>query len=61
MKAYVIITGALFGLLTVAHIVRVVTENPRLATEPFFVLVTLLTAGLCLWALQLVLRSRKAR
>jgi hypothetical protein len=61
VRAYVIITGALFGLLTIAHVVRIFAENGRLATEPFFVLITLLTAGLCLWALRLVLQSHKAR
>ena len=61
MKAYLIITGALFGVVTISHIARIVTENPRLATQPFFLLVTLLTTGLCLWALRLLLSSRKAR
>jgi hypothetical protein len=61
MKAYVITTGALFGLLTIAHIVRIVAENPRLATDPFYILITMLTAVLCVWAFYLVRRSSKAQ
>ena len=60
MKAYLITTGALFGLLTVAHIVRVIMENPGLVRDPFYVLITLLTAVLCGWAFYLVRKSSKA-
>lgn len=49
MKAYVMTTGAAFGLLTLAHIWRVV-EEPHLATDPLFVLITLAAAALCGWA-----------
>ena len=38
MKAYVITTGAVFGLLTVAHLFRIVTENRHLATDPVYLL-----------------------
>ena len=34
MKAYVMTTGAVFGLITLAHVLRVVAEGPRLATIP---------------------------
>jgi len=57
MKAYVMTTGAVFGLITVAHIWRVFAESPRLATEPWFVLLTVATAALFLWALRLLWRS----
>ena len=50
MKAYVMTTGAVFGLITLAHVLRVVAEGPRLATDPFFVLLTVLSTALCLWA-----------
>ena len=59
MKPYLVITAAVFGLITVAHIWRIVAENPRLALEPWFVLLTLAAAGLCLWALRLLWRSRR--
>lgn len=54
MKAYVITTGAVFGLITLAHIVRIFGEGSRLAKDPWFVLLTLITAGLCFWAWRLV-------
>ena len=56
MKAYIITTGVIFGLITVAHIMRFVMEGSRLATEPVFILLTLLSAALCVWAWQLLRR-----
>ena len=50
MKAYVMTTGAIFGLITLAHLLRVMSEGPRLATDPFFILLTVAAAALCLWA-----------
>ena len=49
MKAYIITTGAVFGLITVAHIWRAFLE-PHLAKEPWFILFTLIALALCLWA-----------
>jgi hypothetical protein len=60
MKAYVITTGAVFGLLTLAHIWRVIEEGPRLATQPWYVLITVAAAALCLWALRLLWRSPRS-
>jgi hypothetical protein len=54
MKAYVMTTGALFGLLTLAHLLRMITESRRLATDPWYVLITVVTAALCLWAWRLL-------
>ena len=48
------ITGAVFGLITVAHLVRIVAEGPHLMTEPGWVLLTLAAAGLCVWAWRLL-------
>jgi hypothetical protein len=56
MKAYVITTGSVFGLITLAHILRVIAEGPRLASEPWYILLTAAAAGLCMWAFKLVLR-----
>ena len=39
MKTYVIVTGTVFGLLTVAHVWRIV-EEPHLARDPWFMLFT---------------------
>lgn len=49
-------TGALFGLLTLAHIWRVIEEGPQLAREPWYVLITITAAALCLWAWRLLRR-----
>jgi len=54
MKAYVLTTGAVFGLLVVAHIWRVVEEGPALAKEPSYIAITLAAAALCLWAWRLL-------
>ncbi|MBA2707900.1 MAG: hypothetical protein H0U59_08870 [Gemmatimonadaceae bacterium] len=50
MKAYVATTGVVFGLLTLAHLWRVVAEDRNLATDPWYVLITVAAAGLSLWA-----------
>lgn len=58
MKAYVLTTGTLFGVLTLAHILRMITEDPHLATDPWYLLITLVAAALCLWAGLLLRRKR---
>jgi hypothetical protein len=60
MKAYVMTTGVLFGLLTVVHVWRVFAEGPRLASDPWYVLITLAAAALCLWAWRLLRLSTRA-
>jgi hypothetical protein len=56
MKSYVMTTGAVFGLLTLAHIARAFAEGPRLATDATFVLITVAAAALCIWACRLLRR-----
>jgi hypothetical protein len=53
----VAVTGVVFGLLVAAHLWRVAAESPALASQPDFIVITLLSAGLCGWAIWL-LRSR---
>jgi len=60
MKAYVMTTGGLFGLLVVAHIWRVIEEGPGPAKDPFFILITVAGAALCLWAWQVLRRMPRA-
>lgn len=50
MKAYVMTTGSLFGLLVLVHVWRAVEEGPQLATRPEYVVVTVLAAAMCFWA-----------
>ena len=56
MRAYVITTGLVFFLLMVAHIWRVFLER-HLATDPFFVVATVVAAALAIWAVVLLRRS----
>lgn len=60
MKAYLITTGTVFGLITVAHVWRTIAEGPRLATDPLFLLLTLFSAALCLWACRLLRRGSRS-
>ncbi|MDA1232361.1 MAG: hypothetical protein O2856_16435 [Planctomycetota bacterium] len=50
MRAYILTIGIIFALITLAHVARFVLENPRLITGPVLMLLTVLTAGLCVWA-----------
>ena len=59
MKAYVTITGVLFALITVAHILRIAYAEPRLARDPGYLLLTALAAGLAIWAARLVWRGSR--
>ncbi len=59
MKAYVITSGGIFGLLTIAHLLRIAVENRHLATDPGYILITLLSATLCVWACCVLRRSNR--
>jgi hypothetical protein len=54
VRTYVLITGFIFGLIVVAHLWRVVVETPHFHAD--FVLLTMLAAALCGWAVRLLLR-----
>ncbi len=58
MRTYVITTGVVFGLLTVAHVARMIAEKPGLAEEPWYLAITAASAALCVWAFVVVRRSR---
>jgi len=60
LKTYVMTTGAIFGLLTLAHIWRVIEET-HLATDPGYLLITVTAAALCLWAGRLLWLARGGR
>ncbi|HEY3582531.1 MAG TPA: hypothetical protein VGK82_18390 [Pyrinomonadaceae bacterium] len=49
MKAYIITSGAIFALITIAHIVHIAMET-HVLREPFFLILTLLAAALSIWA-----------
>lgn len=54
MKAYLMTSGTLFGLITLAHLLRIVMESRHLAADPWFLLTTVAAGGLCLWAWRLL-------
>jgi ABC-type cobalamin transport system permease subunit len=62
MKAYLITTGTLFGILAVAHVARTVAESRRLTTDAGFLLegpgIGIVAAALSVWAWRLLRRSR---
>jgi hypothetical protein len=60
MKAYVITTGAVFGLLTVVHVWRAIDEGPHLTTDPWYIGITAASAVLCLWACRVLWRAPRA-
>lgn len=55
MRIYVAITGAVFGLLTIAHLWRIFAEGTQIL-DPWWVGITLIAGGLCLWAVRLLTR-----
>jgi hypothetical protein len=58
MRAYVTTTGFLFGVLALIHVWRAIEEGASLATNPWFVLMTLLAAALSIWAFRLLRVTR---
>ncbi len=56
MKAYIITSGGIFGLITIAHLARIIVETRHLMTEPIFFVLTLAAAGLFGWAMFLLRR-----
>ena len=59
MKIYLALTAALFGLLTVLHFWRMVQERGNLARDPWFLIITLVSAALCFWAVRLLVVARR--
>ncbi len=59
MKTYVLMTGILFGAITLAHVWRAIVEGPALATNPWYILITVAAAALSLWAWRLLRRPRR--
>lgn len=57
-EAYVLTTGVLFGVLTLAHVWRMVEER-QMATEPWYLVITAATAVLSIWAWRLVRRTER--
>jgi len=54
MRAYVMTSGAIFGLVVLAHLLRIAAEGPQLMRDPWYVLLTALAAALCAWAVRIL-------
>jgi hypothetical protein len=59
MKSFVMTVGIVFALIVIAHIARIAVE-PRLASDPWFWLTTILAAALSAWAWRLLRAARKS-
>jgi len=61
MKAYLVVSGVLFGLVGIAHLLRLFVEGHALS-DPWFlahnVALFLVGGGLAVWALRLLMRHR---
>jgi hypothetical protein len=61
MKAYVAVSGGLFGLVGIAHLLRLFVEREALSDPEFIaynLALFLFGGGLAAWALQLLRRLR---
>jgi len=58
VKAYVLTTGILSGLLAVVHVWRMIVE-PNLSGEAWFILATVGPAALAIWAWPVLRRVGK--
>jgi hypothetical protein len=61
MKAYLIVTGTIFGLVGIAHLLRLFVEGHSLS-DPWFLgsnlALLVVGGGLATWATRLVIRLR---
>lgn len=53
-------TGAVFSLITLAHIWRMIAEGSHLAADPSYLLLTAAAAVLGVWAWRLLRRSARS-
>ena len=60
MKLYIITSGLIFALIAVAHIARMATESIHVLREPLFLVLTLIAAGLSIWAFVVLRRVRSS-
>ncbi|HEV8214768.1 MAG TPA: hypothetical protein VGP95_03005 [Gemmatimonadaceae bacterium] len=57
MKAYLVTTATLFGLIAVLHGWRVFEERSSLARDPWFLIITVIAAVLAGWGISLLRRG----
>jgi hypothetical protein len=56
MRRYLIVSGALFGLLALVHLARLAMEGAGPLGSPFFIVITIVAAALATWAVLLLRR-----
>ena len=54
MKAYVITTGIVFGLIVAAHIARLAFEGLGPFRDPSFIFFSVVSGALALWSLRVL-------
>jgi hypothetical protein len=59
VKAYSLVTSLVFGLIVALHAAKLAADGWQIATEPWFIVTTLLAAGLCVWGLVLFARANR--
>jgi hypothetical protein len=60
VKAYLVTTGGVFSLITLAHIWRMIDEGSHLAADPGYLLITAVAAALGVWAWRLLRLSARS-
>lgn len=60
MKAYLITTSTIFGLLVVAHIWRMFAEQSGSTRDPWFLGITVFAGAMCLWSVRMLMRHGRA-
>ena len=59
MKSYLAVTGIIFLLVAIAHVLRIVQEGWGPSSNPWFIGSTLLSVSLSIWAWRLFLQTRR--
>ncbi len=64
VRAYLVVTGSLFGLLALAPLLRTIAEWSRMATDPGFLRespgIAVVAGVLCLWGCRLLWWSSRS-
>jgi hypothetical protein len=60
VRAYVFVTGIVFGLILAAHGARVVVEGFHTLQDPWFIVTSLAALALLVWASRLLWRRTPA-
>jgi heme/copper-type cytochrome/quinol oxidase subunit 1 len=60
MRTYLITSGSIFGLIVLAHLLRIIAEGAHLMRDPGYVFMTFAAAALCVWAFRLLRVSARS-